>query len=969
MGERAGEAETERAASGSGSGLGTMTTERGDLPVVEADAFGAPWPETDRYALVRELARGGGGRIAVAMDLKLGRRIALKRPIDRDGSARLEREAMVMARLEHPSIVPIHDAGRDAEGPFYAMKLLGGPNLSERIREAETFEARLGLLRVVSAVCDAMAYAHARGVIHRDLKPANVVVGEFGEVAVIDWGLAKAVADVERTPGAETISAELTIDGAVMGTPAYMAPEQAAGGEVDARADVYALGAMLYQVLTGELPYGRLSSKEQLATLIEGPPPPVDEREPRVPAELAAIVGKAMARAPGDRYPGAGELAEDVHRYETGRLVAAHRYTRVMRARRWMRRHRGALAIAIATLASAGAIAFAMTRPAAAASTCVDLDRDVRAAWNDTARARIARAFAPSPGAVGAVTAALDERASRIAAMRREACVARETRAQSSEVVDDRMGCLDERTGELRAVAASRAQLAPAELERAPAALGALGSIDDCADTRRLRDAPLPTDRAARAEVLAVDERLTQLDAQNLIGSTQVVAAIAPSLIGRAAATGHGPLVARALLVTGEMLASLERTAEAEKLLGGAIVAAERAHDDARRGLAMNDLAVLALNERDKLDRAEELATQAQAIAERTGDARMLRGALDALAQVASAHGDGERAIAYARRVVELARAPDVPPITRAEAVGSLGKDLGVAGHLDDAEPLLEQAVRDIRAASSVPDRRDLGVLLQDLAEVALSRGRYAEAEARIVEANAMLARVVGADGDLVLSGRMTLATIYKMEDRYGDAERELLAVRDRLIAIASPSKTTLGAVYGQLGDVLHWEGRATDALAADDRAAALYASVDPGTINYAYTRLDAGSMRDELGRFAEAVPDLRAAAALFAKLEGDGGVDTAYARAELGKALAWSGHADEGAALLRGAIAGITAGGNVADVGASEYELARALWAAGDRDGSRAAAATARERLTAAGAEGAKSLAQLDAWTAAHLR
>jgi len=310
------------------------------------DAFAATDDE-NRYALVAELARGGGGRIAVAVDRKLGRKVALKRPLDAGGNARLTREALVLAQLEHPSIVPIHDAGLDAEGtPYYVMKLLGGQTLAERIEAATTLDARLALVPVVTSVADAMAYAHSQRVIHRDLKPGNVVVGEFGEVAVIDWGLAKHVGTDSGEIAATPSGAELTRHGTVVGTPAYMAVEQALGEPVDERADVYAIGAILYHVLSGDVPYGRLSGDATLEQLVHGPPPTLDHREPRVPRDLTAIVTRAMARRAADRYPSARELAEELRRFLAGRIVQARTYTRAELLRRWARRNRRELAIA-----------------------------------------------------------------------------------------------------------------------------------------------------------------------------------------------------------------------------------------------------------------------------------------------------------------------------------------------------------------------------------------------------------------------------------------------------------------------------------------------------------------------------------------------------------------------------------------------------------------------------------------------
>jgi hypothetical protein len=327
----------------------------------DGTAFGTNWAETSRYALVSELARGGGGRIAIAIDRKLGRRVALKRALDTSGDERLEREALVLARLEHPAIVPIHDIGHDPTGaPYYTMKLVGGKTLAARIDEAKTFEQRLALVSAVTTVADAVAYAHSQHVIHRDLKPGNVLVGEFGEVAVIDWGLGKVLDAAEPMPASTTVerldTTPLTVHGAVMGTPAYMAPEQARGAAIDERADVYAIGAMLDHVLSGDAPYGKLDGDATLKALLDGAPRPLDEREPRVPRELAAIVAKACARDLDQRYRSGQELAEDLHRFQTGRLVAAHRYSLAGRVWRWSKQHRAVLSAIVALVAIAAAV-------------------------------------------------------------------------------------------------------------------------------------------------------------------------------------------------------------------------------------------------------------------------------------------------------------------------------------------------------------------------------------------------------------------------------------------------------------------------------------------------------------------------------------------------------------------------------------------------------------------------------------
>src|SRR5687767_13331697 len=238
---------------------GTRTLHRTGSSAKQSDAS-LPPRRRERYTVIAEHARGGIGRILRARDEELGRVLAVKELLAPypEAEARFVREALITARLEHPGIVPVHEAGRWESGePFYAMKMVSGRTLKELVEEKKSLADRLSLLPHLIDVAEAIAYAHDRGVIHRDLKPANVIAGEFGETIVIDWGLAKAIGEPDVAEASRELEVPdgLTRTGAVLGTPVYMAPEQARGEEVDARADVYALGAILYFLLCGSHPY------------------------------------------------------------------------------------------------------------------------------------------------------------------------------------------------------------------------------------------------------------------------------------------------------------------------------------------------------------------------------------------------------------------------------------------------------------------------------------------------------------------------------------------------------------------------------------------------------------------------------------------------------------------------------------------------------------------------------------------
>ena len=361
-----------------------------DVPTVDVPTVGdrgAP-PEggeltpvdPEHYELLGELARGGMGVVLRARDRRVGREVALKQLLTQQPKQRRRfvREARITGQLQHPSIVPVYEVGSWPDGsPFYAMKLVGGRPLDALIDEAADDDARLALIpRLVPAV-EAIAYAHDRGVIHRDLKPANVLLGEFGETIVIDWGLARGIDEPDvpspegsdedepptRSSGSDVEAVKsggrLTAVGAVIGTPAYMAPEQARGARVDARTDVYALGALLYHALSGQPPHERETMRATVMAVVLEPPTPLSALVPDAPADLIGIVEKAMARDPRDRYPDARALARDLEAFSTGRLVGAYLYTSWELVTRFVRRNRAlsATLTALLVVAIAGSVA------------------------------------------------------------------------------------------------------------------------------------------------------------------------------------------------------------------------------------------------------------------------------------------------------------------------------------------------------------------------------------------------------------------------------------------------------------------------------------------------------------------------------------------------------------------------------------------------------------------------------------
>jgi len=346
-------------------GLGSKA--RSELPSFTQD---------ERFELIKPHAKGGIGQVWLARDRELQREVAVKeiqaRYVDREGlRARFLLEAEITGNLEHPGIVPVYSLGRNASGrPFYAMRFIRGETLSTAIKkfhEARTENTEKAgrrsrstwgiefqqLLRRFLDVCDAMEYAHSRGVIHRDLKPGNIMLGEYGETLVVDWGLAKRIGKIDivavQGESGEGMDFEQgasvggeTQPGTTIGTPSYMSPEQACGSleELGPASDVYSLGATLYELLTGTFPFAAENTAKIIAKVKAGELTPPRVLVPTVPPQLEAICLKAMAFPPAQRYQSARELALDLEHWMADEPVAAYPERSLQKLSRWLRRHR-----------------------------------------------------------------------------------------------------------------------------------------------------------------------------------------------------------------------------------------------------------------------------------------------------------------------------------------------------------------------------------------------------------------------------------------------------------------------------------------------------------------------------------------------------------------------------------------------------------------------------------------------------
>jgi tetratricopeptide (TPR) repeat protein len=511
----------------------------------------------DHFIVVDRLGVGGMGVVLAAYDPDLDRKVAIKllkptRSGDAaDGQARLLREAQAMARLSHPNVVTVHEVGVIGDRVFIAMEYVDGGTLKRRDGD-EPPTWRQVLDRYVAAG-RGLAAAHRAGLVHRDFKPENVLVGRDGRVRVTDFGLvdvrdakspAVATAEVATTgtTASMRLGPDLTATGSIMGTPAYMAPEQHAGGQVDARADQYAFCVSLFEALHGERPFSG-ETYEQLVEKVNAGEITVAPH-PDVPAWLRRVVVRGLATRPEDRYASMDELLAELS-YE-------------LRARR----RTTALVVAgfVATVgAGGGAVWYARGEPVIADEPCGGAAELVAGVWDDRVRATVRAAFERTKlGYAGEAfersAAQLDGFTGRWVDQRTDACRATRVRGEQSEaLLDRRMFCLDGGLAKVRAITELLAGADADLVRRAVELTGSLPDLTACADTEALNAAFPPPEPAKAVAARPLKDRIERVTALVTIGRYAEAKPLLPALVEDTRALDYPPYLAMVLLTQGNV--------------------------------------------------------------------------------------------------------------------------------------------------------------------------------------------------------------------------------------------------------------------------------------------------------------------------------------------------------------------------------------------------------------------------------
>ena len=760
-----------------------------------------------------------------------------------------------MARLSHPNVVTVHDAGMKDGRPYVAMEFVEGHDLRIWLkREQRTWRE---IVDQFVAAGDGLAAAHAAGLIHRDFKPGNVMVGNDGRVRVTDFGLARAseagewetletsaatlsmpVADAESSSPLET---PLTQAGMVLGTPAYMAPEQALEGFADHRSDQYAFCVSLYVALFGKHPLGEFSNLPEFVARLETDdvsPPTTDHQ---VPSRIVDAIMKGLSRSPDERFP------------DMDALLDALRFDPEQRRKRWL--------VVAGVVMVAAVVVGLISYTAYRRQLCAGGESQVAAVWNTDRRAQLEDHFGSVAEGIGreafaAVASRLDDYTVRWATVHRETCVATRIRGEHSKALLDRqMACLRRR---LRETDHLLALLAAGGRDLATSALDVVVGLDApevCADSTALVERlPLPEDEATRAALTELEDRLAAANAEKLAGDYQTSLERLIELAPEARELGYAPTLAEVMILKGYVEAELGQAEDAERSLREAFGAAEQGRDDRAGAVAASNLMWVTGYLQGRFEEAERWSDLASAKIERLGgDEPVAADYADTRAGVLIQAGRHREAIEVQKQALELISRLNGPEsLDAAMAMSTMGHALSSIGDYKAAVDYYERSLA-LKESHVEPGHPTLGFTATSLSQAYAGLGEYEKAAELSRRALAILEKAFGPEDPQLAVSLNNLAYSLEGLERYDEAR----AMHERSMEIVSRS---WGPEHPQIAisllNLSSLEKRAEDYEAALDasRRAGEILTVAFGTDHplYAYAAHNTRVVQMETGQAAQ---------------------------------------------------------------------------------------------------------------------
>ena len=763
-----------------------------------------------RYALLNPIGEGGGGRVYRAFDRDLERNVAIK-VLKRAGktssilSTRLRREAQASAHLQHPNVVSVFDVGDHDGEVFIAMEYVDGGPLADWLRAPRT---RTEVLDACLQAGRGLLAAHEKGIIHRDFKPSNILVGTDGRVRVADFGLARGMSaetnddsiDEPRPPSPGLVDHPLTKTGAVVGTPAYMAPEQFSGRRVDARADQFSFCLVVAEALTGtKAPRGTLTAKGWRSEDMNAS---AWLRGQRLPSRLREPLIKGLSADPEDRFVSLRPIL-DVLRVELGR------------GRQW---GAAGATIAVAALASA-AVVLIITWPA---PPCVDLDQPWTQVWNARQRDRLTKHLASATaGGRQEIAGAIERYGTRWTGARAEVCAATHVRGeQSDQLLDVRMACLN------RALEGVKRVLALVEADRLTG-VGPLSEailrMRDPATCRTTENAPrwlAPADPEAAKAAARAEKTLAELEALVAGGFTKAGVREAQVALSHAERSGHKPTLAAASEQLGKMLQANDRFEEARSAYARAELLSEEIGDDERRLSTLIALIRLDQGTPEHAPATDRNVARANAVLARQGGTALQSARLRAaMSQLSIRRGDliacrthGEAAMRH------LNNAPEPPLSVRLALSTDLARCLERLGRRRDAAAVLQHTLTTAegRLGATHPRVGRLNIQLSRALDFSGNRPGARRAAERAVDISV---RTLGHRHSQTAEAFQALANVMFREGDFEGSRVHLGRAIDVFSRVYGPRSHQAAGLTSSLGLTLSRLGRFDEAHRAHQRA------------------------------------------------------------------------------------------------------------------------------------------------------